>query len=149
MAAITLEELLKEVGVHSEKLNDSISDDHLHEIALFLTSWQTVASKLCLSEIDRDAIEREGKDEEDKKRKALQKWKGKYAFKATYRKLVEALLSLAKADVAEKVCHLLKGIIYMYHSYMDIILTDIPCIIIYHVCVTVCVCESLCCGTLF
>ena len=118
MAAITLEDLLKEVGVHSQKLNDSISDDHLREIALFLTSWQTVASKLCLSEIDQDAIEREGKDEEDKKRKVLQKWKGKYAFKATYRKLVEALLSLAKADMAEKVCRLLpKGIIYMYHSY--------------------------------
>ena len=134
MAAITLEELLKEVSVHSEKLNESISDDHLHEIVLFLTSWQTVASKLCLSEIDQDAIEREGKNEEDKKRKVLQKWKGKYAFKATYRKLVEALLSLAKADVAEKVCRLLKGIIYM-----DIILTGIPCILIYHVCVTVCV----------
>ena len=114
MAAITLEELLKEVGVRPEKLNDSISDDHLHEIVLFLTSWQTVASKLCLSEIDQDAIEREGKNEEDKKRKVLQKWKGKFAFKATYRNLVEALLSLSKADIAEKVCRLLpKGIIYI------------------------------------
>ena len=102
---------MEEVGVCPEKLNDSISDDHLHEIALFLTSWQTVASKLCLSEIDQDAIEREGKNEDDKKRKVLQKWKGKFGFKATYRKLVEALLSLAKADVAEKVCRLLpKGI---------------------------------------
>ena len=102
---------MEEVGVCPEKLNESISDDHLHEIALFLTSWQTVASKLCLSEIDQDAIEREGKNEDDKKRKVLQKWKGKFGFKATYRKLVEALLSLAKADVAEKVCRLLsKGI---------------------------------------
>ena len=116
MAAIDLEELLKEVGVRLEKLNESISDDHLHAIALFLTSWQTVASKLSLNEVDQDAIEREGKSEEDKKRKVLQKWKGKFAFKATYRMLVEALLSLAKADVAEKVCHLLKGIIYIIHA---------------------------------
>ena len=115
MAAIELEELLKEVGVCLEKLNESISDDHLHAIALFLTSWQTVASKLSLNEIDQDAIEREGKSEEDKKRKVLQKWKGKFAFKATYRMLVEAL-SLAKADVAEKACRLLKGIIYIIHA---------------------------------
>ena len=101
---------MEEVGVRPEKLNESISDDHLRAIVLFLTSWQTVASHLDLSENDLDAIEREGKNEEDKKRKVLQKWKGKFGFKATYRKLVEALLSLAKADVAEKVCRLLKGI---------------------------------------
>lgn len=116
MAAIELEELLKEVGVRVENLNEPISDNHLHEIASFLTSWQTVASKLCLNEIDQDTIEREGKSEEDKKRKMLQKWKGIFAFKATYRMLVEALLSLAKADVAEKVCRLLKGIIYIIHA---------------------------------
>ena len=111
MAAITLEELLKEVGVHLEKLNKSISDDHLREIAIFLTSWQKVATYLELGENDLDDVERE-KDEQMKKLKALQKWKGKFGFRATYKKLVEVLLSLAKADVAEKVCRLLKGMIY-------------------------------------
>ena len=108
MAAITLKELLKEVGVHPEKLDQSISDDHLREIAIFLTSWRKVATYLGLRESDLDAVEQE-KDEQMKKLKALQKWKGKFGFKATYRKLVEVLLSLAMADVAEKVCHLLKG----------------------------------------
>ena len=109
-AAITLEELLMQVGVRSsEKLNECISDDHLCAIALFLPSWPTVATYLGLSEIDVNDIERDGKNEQDKRLKALQKWKGKFGFKATYRKLVEVLLSLAMADVAEKVCHLLKG----------------------------------------
>jgi len=107
--ALTLEELLKEVSVHPEKLNESISDDHLHEIAILLTSWRTVATHLELSESDLDDVEREEKDEQMKKLKALQKWKGKIGFKATYRKLVEVLLSLAMADVAEKICLLLKG----------------------------------------
>ena len=100
---------MKEVGVHPEKLDQSISDDHLCEIALFLTSWRRVAIYLELSESDLDAVEQEGTYEQDKRLKALQRWKGKFAFKATYRKLVEVLLSLAMADVAEKICLLLKG----------------------------------------
>ena len=106
MAAVTLEEILKEVGIHPEKLDKRTSDDHLHEIALFLTSWRTVASYL---DLDVDAIEQECKSEQARKLKALKIWKSKFGFKATYRKLVEVLLSLAMADVAEKVCHLLKG----------------------------------------
>ena len=98
MAAITLEELLGKVSVHPEKLNDSISDDHLHAITSFLTSWRKVATYLGLSENYLDGVEQEGKDEQEKRIKALQKGKGKFGFKATYRKLVEVLLSLAKAD---------------------------------------------------
>ena len=109
MATITLEELLKEVGSCPEILNDSISDDHLREIALFLTSWQTVASHLDLNENDLEDAERGGRKVKDKSLKALQIWRGKFGFKATYRKLVEVLLSLAMADVAEKVCKLLIG----------------------------------------
>ena len=120
MAAITLEELLEEVGVCPEELNESISDDHLREIGIFLTSWRNVAAYLELSESDLDAIEREEKDEQMKKLKALQKWKGKFGFKATYRKLVEILLSLAMADVAEKVCRLLKGMYIMHiHACLE------------------------------
>ena len=113
MAAITLEELLKRVDVRSEKLNVSISDDHLRAIAIFLTSWRKVSTYLELGENDLDDVEREGKDEQDKRLKALQMWKGKFGFKATYRKLVEVLLQLAKADIAERVLLLLKGMMYI------------------------------------
>ena len=113
MAAVTLDEMLKETEIHPEKLSAPISDDHLCAIAIFLTSWRTVASYLGLSENDLDGVQQEGKDEQDKRLKALQIWKGKFGFKATYKKLVEGLLSLSMADVAEKICHLLKGM-YMY-----------------------------------
>ena len=109
MAEITLDELVKETKMCSERLNERISDDHLCKIAVFLTSWRTVTPHLKLSENDLDAIERECKDEREKSLKALRKWKGKFAFKATYKKLVEVLLSLGMADVAEKICRLLKG----------------------------------------
>ena len=114
MAVITLKALMKEVGLHPETLNESISDAHIRAIGLFLPSWHKVATYLELSETDLDDVEQEGRDEQDKRLKALQKWKGKFGFKATYRKLVEVLLSLTMADVAEKVCSLLKGTVLSY-----------------------------------
>ena len=114
MAAITLKALMKEVGVCPEKLNESISDDHLRAIAILLTSWRKFATYLGLSENDLDDVEQEGRDEQDRRLKALQKWKGKFGFEATYRKLVEVLLSLAMADVAQNVCRLLKGTVLYF-----------------------------------
>ena len=112
-ALITLkdrvQELVKETVIDPEKLDKYISDDHLFKVALFLTSWRTVAPYLGLSVKTLDAIVRKCKNEQEKRLIALQEWKSKFGFKATYRKLVEVLLSLAMADVAEKVCHLLKG----------------------------------------
>ena len=114
MAAITFEELSMKVGVRCEKFNDSISDEHLLEISTFLTSWRGVAPFLKIYEVED--IEQE-KDEQVKRLKVLQKWKSIFGFKATYRKLVNVLLSLAKADVAEKVCNLLKGICPSTHTF--------------------------------
>ena len=123
MAAITLDELLKETEICPKRLNECISDEHLREIAIFLTSWRRVAVYLELSNNDLDDVEREWKDEQDKRLKALQKWKGKFGFKATYQKLVEVLLSLAMADVAEKVCRLLQG---MHQLCMHVSLPSPP-----------------------
>ena len=109
MAAITLDELLKETQVCPKKLNECASDNHIREIALLLPSWRRVAQYLELNENDLDDIEQGGKDEQDKRLKALQKWKCKFSFKATYMKLVAVLLSLTRADIAEKICYLLKG----------------------------------------
>ena len=131
---------MKEVSVHPERLNDSISGDHLRAIAIFLTSWRKVATYLELSESDLDAVEREERDEHMKKLKALQKWKGKCGFKATYKKLVGVLLSLAMADVAEKVCRLLKGM-YMCVIYLiSLLFYSEHRNGILHLCVCMCVC---------
>ena len=112
MAEITLDELVNETKIRLERLDEGISDDHLHEIALFLPSRRTVAVYLKLSENDLDAIDQDCKAEQEKRLKVLQKWKGKFGFKAKYKELVEVLLLLARADVAEKICCLLKGNAY-------------------------------------
>ena len=107
MAATPLSDLLQEVGVSIEQLDKNVSDNHLCSISVFLTSWETVATSLGLNVADVQAIEADGRGAEDKRMKMLQRWKNKFAFRATYRKFVKALLRLEMADLALKVCRLL------------------------------------------
>ena len=107
LAGVTLEELVREVGVAPESLDKRCSDDHLRSISLFL-DWHTVAPHLGLSETDQEEIESDGK--KDPAAETLVKWKGKFAFKATYKSLIEVLLTTGKANHAEEVCKLLNGI---------------------------------------
>ena len=113
MAGVTLEELVKEVGVAPETLDKKCSDDHLRSISLFL-DWQTVAPHLGLSEADQEEIESDGKKDSVKRLKTLMKWKAKFAFKATYGRLIKVLLTTGRADHAEEVCKLLKGTSVIY-----------------------------------
>ena len=106
MSGVTLNELLEEVGVTSMQLDEKCTNEHLHDIALFLTSWRTLAPCLGLSS-EVEAVDRDAHNEKEKRQKFLETWKAKFAFKAKYKVLVEALLKIGSADQAEKVCHLL------------------------------------------
>ena len=115
MSGITLDEVLKETKVHPTQVGKPCTTEHLRDIALFLESWQTVASHLGLSTTDVEQVERDAASEEIKRQKVLEMWKNRWAFKATYRVLIEALLKIGHADQAEKVCRLLepkKGTIF-------------------------------------
>ena len=105
--SITYTELISHVGISADKLNQPCSDEHIKDIALFLTNRQTVATYLGLTEIDVEDVEEEGTKAQDKRYKVLRKWKAKNLFKATYRRLVDVFLKIGRADLAEKVCRLL------------------------------------------
>ena len=102
-----MDELLVEVGVTRTSLDKTCTDEHLQDVALFLESWSNVAPYLGLSSDDVEVIQRDVHNEQGRRRKVLEVWKGKFAFKAKYRVLVEALLKIGRADQAERVCHLL------------------------------------------
>ena len=76
----------------------------IREVSTFLESWKLVAPHLGLSKGEIEAIDRDGKTEEEKRLLMLQRWKQALVFKATYKKLINALLSVRRADVAVKVC---------------------------------------------
>ena len=102
----TLEELVKKVGISLHLLDQKCSDDHLRSISLFL-DWRSVAPHLGLSERDIEAIEFDKKTEDERRLAVLQKWKRKYGYKATLKRLVAVLLAVGNADDAEQVCCLL------------------------------------------
>ena len=108
MAGVTLDELLQTVGVDLTQLNKACSDKHLRKIAQTLESWRQLSVHLGLSPAEVKAIQEDGRSEPEKRQQMLQVWQNKFAFKATYRVLVEALLAISNAKMAAEVCSLLK-----------------------------------------
>ena len=104
--AVTVEELEQHYKIPEGVLNREVSDEHIIEIPTFLESWNLIAPHLDLSKGEIEAVENDGKSEEDKRLLMLQKWKQALFFKATYKKLVEALLAVRRTDQAGKVCQL-------------------------------------------
>ena len=107
MAGITLDDCTEHFDLATEVLDAKCSDEHILDVSRFL-DWKGVARYLKLTDSELDAVESDGRDERDKQHKTLQKWMSKFAFKATYRNLIQALLDSGRADHAEKVCKLLK-----------------------------------------
>jgi len=54
-----------------------------------------------------EAAEMDANSEVERRRKILATWSARFAFKAKYRVLIEALLKIGRADQAEKVCRVL------------------------------------------
>ena len=98
---------MRVIGIPPIKLDEPCSDEHLRDISSDLTCWQELAPYLDLKEAEVEVIELDAKTVNEKRLKALRKWKNKYGFRATYRALTEALLKCHMADHAEKVCRLL------------------------------------------
>ena len=103
----TLDGLVKEVRIPPALLDQKCSDEHLKSISGFL-DWRIVAPYMGLSETDIQDIDIDKRAEPEKRLKALQKWKMKYGYVATFKNLVQVLLKVGNADHAEEVCRLLQ-----------------------------------------
>ena len=99
-----MEDLTQKFNISRSVLENEVSDDDIREIANFLESWKLVAPHLGLSKGEIEAIDRDGTSEEEKRLLMLQRWKQALVFKATYKELINALLSVRRADLAVKVC---------------------------------------------
>ena len=106
-----MEDLTQEFNIPSSALENEVSDDDIRKIATFLESWKLVAPHLGLSKGEIEAIDRDGTSEEEKRLLMLQRWKQALVFKATYKELINALLSVRRADLAVKVCQTTSSVI--------------------------------------
>ena len=66
--------------------------------------WKLTGFHLELTKSDIVAVDEDYRTAEQKRVEMLRKWKEKFAFKATYRVLIEALLSCGKASDAIDAC---------------------------------------------
>ncbi len=105
----TVGDILAHCRVTESQLDKPCRNEDIADIAGFFGSWRDVAPHLGLDENDVEEVEEDGRKGAERKLKALQKWKSKFGFKATYKCLVEALVKVKMADRAEKVCQLVKS----------------------------------------
>ena len=99
----SLEELLR--GVAPGKLDQPCRDDHLSEIALSLTDWQSMAPFLGLTEVDEEEItSRYPNQLLAQKIAMLRKWRQNLGEGATYRELTKVFYQLGKLGLVEQAC---------------------------------------------
>jgi hypothetical protein len=102
---LEVEELIARSGVKS--INKECSDEDILAFGDICDPWELVGKFLELSEPEISAIAEDNRTASLRRLGVLQKWKSKFAFKATYRVLITALLKCKKADQAWKVCQIL------------------------------------------
>jgi len=103
---ISLQDLVERFQLSDELLDTSLSDEHLREASRIIDDHRILGPELGLKSVELKTINQE-QSPELQRLATLEKWRQKLAWKATYRKLIEALLKCSRADVAEQVCELL------------------------------------------
>ena len=115
--SITPEQLLTRAGVEKDLGDKECSDDHILEISCFLEKWELVVSHLGLENPHIEEVKHNSCDDIKLIRlNALRKWKSLFAFKATYRELLQALLKSGSTNHAVRVCNLLGKVIEVLSS---------------------------------
>ena len=102
----SLDDLLS--GVPPEKLSQPCSDEHLCEIALSITGWQTIAPLLGLSEVaEEEVVCKYPKQLLRQNIEMLRKWRESHGSTATYQELVKVFWHVGKTTLVKQVCSLL------------------------------------------
>lgn len=92
-----------------EYLDRECTEEDLLPLSEFCFSVTVFGAALGLREVDTTDIDRDNRDNEEKRFAVVQKWKESFANLATYRKFVEALLKRRKRNQAREVCRYLAG----------------------------------------
>ena len=105
-AQITVEKLIERYRIPQGFLDEKFTDEHAREFALLIDSWELLASHLGLSKQQIEAIKVDNDKHDVRRENVLTRWKETYAYHATYRRLLEVLLSINRKDLACNVCEL-------------------------------------------
>lgn len=98
----TVEDLAARAGVID--INRECDSVDILSLASSFDPWQLIGLHLGLTKAQISAIDGDNSSTDMKRLGALQKWKEKFVFHATYRVLVGALIDCGKAQQALEVC---------------------------------------------
>ena len=105
---ITAEELAEEAELPVQCLDTPFCVEHAHLLSGFFDRWESIGYGLKLTKSDISSIKDDNSDAEMRRITMLQTWKERFAHKATYRVLVEALLQSGLAQQALDMCRKIK-----------------------------------------
>ena len=97
---ITVEEVAANAGVELSTLSKECPEYMLLNFAKFCIEWKLIGRRLELSKADVEAVDCDDRTEREKRFGMLEKWKEKFAFRATYKSLIESLLAEGKSTDA-------------------------------------------------
>ena len=103
MAQISAEDVANGVGLAADKLSKPCDGSIIPSLADCFSQWRVIFGSL-LSELDLGDIDRNKPTEEEKRMAALRKWRDMNGSEATYKVLVDALLSKGERYQAENLC---------------------------------------------
>ena len=104
-AELTLQDVASQAGLQQlDTLDQECSQQVLLNLAKHCVEWQLIGFHLELPKADIVAVDGDYRSIEEKRIGMLGRWKEKFAFKATYRVLIEALFSCGKASDAIEAC---------------------------------------------
>ena len=102
-----LKSLLEHYRLKEEDCSKKVTDKHLQKICSFCKKWRCLYPYLDMERIDVYSAEHDGNDEEENRRRFLERWQSKKGRDATYEKLMRGLLEIECKEEAESVCQLL------------------------------------------
>ena len=102
---LTLQEVATQANISRLDILDlQCSQQVLLSLAKHCVDWQLIGFHLELTKADIVAVDGDYHSVDEKRIGMLGRWKEKFAFKATYRVFIEALLSCGKASDAIEAC---------------------------------------------
>ena len=115
--ATSLQDLIEKYHLTPHQLDKEVSEEHLMDVSWIIADHENLGPELGLSDAEMTAVNVDGRTHQLRKMEMLKTWKQKFVWKATYRRLIEALLRCRRGGDAQKVCELLAP---SKHRHVDI-----------------------------
>lgn len=107
LSRVTLKDIVAETGINLELLERECTQEKLLSLAEYCDPLTVMGRALGLGETQVESIERDYRSTEEKRVVLLMRWKQTFAFMATYKMFIEALLSIGRVQQATEICQLL------------------------------------------